>query len=149
MQAVVFSGIQASGKSTFFKDRFADTHIRLNLDMLRTRHREAVLLRACLEARQAFVVDNTNLLAAERAGYIRQARGAGFSVVGYRFQVALTLALTRNEARVCRRPVPPHVLRGAARRWEPPAWAEGFEALFDVWACEGDFRVQEVVRAQP
>ncbi|MGB4333828.1 MAG: AAA family ATPase [Chromatiaceae bacterium] len=96
MQAVVFSGIQASGKSSFFKEHFADSHVRINLDMLRTRHREAVLLRACLEARQAFVVDNTNLRAAERAGYIRQARGAGFSVVGYRFQVALTQALARN-----------------------------------------------------
>lgn len=147
MQAVVFSGIQASGKSSFFKEHFADSHVRINLDMLRTRHREAVLLRACLEARQAFVVDNTNLRAAERAGYIRQARGAGFSVVGYRFQVALMQALARNEVRACQRPVPPHALRGAARRWEPPTWAEGFDALFDVWARDGDFRVQEVTRA--
>ena len=147
MQAIVFSGIQASGKSSFFKERFVDSHVRINLDMLRTRHREAVLLHACLEARQAFVVDNTNLLAAERAGYIRQARGAGFSVVGYRFQVALVQALARNEVRACRTPVPSHALRGAARRWEPPTWAEGFDALFDVWARDGDFRVQEVPRA--
>ena len=147
MQSVVFSGIQASGKSTFFKERFADTHVRIILVMLRTRHREALLLGACIEARQPFVVDNTNLLAAERAAYIRQARAAGFSVVGYRFQVALVQALARNAARVRSRPVPPQALRGAARRWEPPAWEEGFDALFDVRARDGDFDVMEVARA--
>lgn len=147
MEMILFSGIQAAGKSTFFKERFADTHVRINLDMLRTRHREALLLGACIEARQPFVVDNTNLLAAERAGYIRQARVAGFSVVGYRFQAALTDALVRNAARARARPIPPRALHSAARRWEPPAWIEGFDALFDVWARNGDFDVAEVARA--
>ncbi|HWE94100.1 MAG TPA: hypothetical protein VG269_09070 [Tepidisphaeraceae bacterium] len=39
MEAVIFCGVQGSGKSTFFRERFFDTHLRLNLDMLRTRHR--------------------------------------------------------------------------------------------------------------
>ena len=56
MEAVIFVGIQASGKSTFYKERFFDTHVRLNLDMLRTRHREKLLLRACLEGKQPFVL---------------------------------------------------------------------------------------------
>jgi predicted kinase len=34
MQAIIFIGIHASGKSTCFQERFANTHIRLNLDML-------------------------------------------------------------------------------------------------------------------
>ena len=50
-------GIQAVGKSTFFNDRFSKTHIRINLDMLRTRHRENAILKACFEASQSFVVD--------------------------------------------------------------------------------------------
>ncbi|WP_197529108.1 ATP-binding protein [Aeoliella mucimassa] len=41
MEVVVFIGLQASGKSTFYKQRFVDTHMRLNLDMLRTRYRDA------------------------------------------------------------------------------------------------------------
>ncbi len=57
MQAIIFIGIQASGKSSFYKEQFFKTHIRINLDMLRTRHREDILLRACLEAKQPFVVD--------------------------------------------------------------------------------------------
>ena len=54
-------GIQGAGKSTFFKERFFDTHVRINLDMLKTRHREAILLDACIRAKQRFVVDNTNV----------------------------------------------------------------------------------------
>lgn len=30
MEMVLFSGIQAAGKSTFFKERFVDTHLRIN-----------------------------------------------------------------------------------------------------------------------
>ena len=61
MQAVIFIGIQATGKSTFFKERFFDTHIRIDLDMLKTRHREGIFLKACLQSGQKSVVDNTNL----------------------------------------------------------------------------------------
>ena len=39
MQAVIFIGIQGSGKTTFYRDRFFNTHFRINLDMLKTRHR--------------------------------------------------------------------------------------------------------------
>jgi predicted kinase len=31
MQAVIFIGIQATGKSTFFKEMFFTTHIRINI----------------------------------------------------------------------------------------------------------------------
>lgn len=49
MQLVLFIGIQATGKSTFYRQRFYDSHIRLSLDMLRTRHRESLLLRPALK----------------------------------------------------------------------------------------------------
>ena len=74
MQAIIFIGIQASGKSTFFQQRFFHSHLRLNLDMLKMRHREQVLLRACLEAKQPFVVDNTNATRADWAKDIRAAK---------------------------------------------------------------------------
>jgi len=47
MEAVLLIGIQASGKTTFYRERFFDTHIRISLDMLRTRERERVLMNAC------------------------------------------------------------------------------------------------------
>jgi predicted kinase len=72
VEAVVFIGVQASGKSSFYRERFFDTHLRINLDMLKTRHRERMLLRACIEAGQSFVVDNTNPSVEERARYIQR-----------------------------------------------------------------------------
>jgi predicted kinase len=51
MEAILFIGIPASGKSTFYKERFFTTHIRVNLDMLKTRKREALILQACLVAK--------------------------------------------------------------------------------------------------
>lgn len=41
MEAVILCGIQASGKSAFYSERFFHTHVRINLDMLRTRRRES------------------------------------------------------------------------------------------------------------
>ncbi|TCJ11703.1 ATP-binding protein [Parasulfuritortus cantonensis] len=142
MEAVLFSGIQAAGKSSFFTARFADSHVRLNLDMLRTRHRERLLLAACLAARQAFVVDNTNLTAADRRRYIEAARAAGFRIVGYRFRIELAHAIARNAGRA--RPVPEVALRAARSRWQVPAYAEGFDALYDVRAEDGRFVVVPV-----
>lgn len=40
MQLIIFIGVQASGKSTFYQQQFYSTHLRLNLDMLKIRHRE-------------------------------------------------------------------------------------------------------------
>src|SRR4051794_23667880 len=73
MEAVLFVGLQASGKSTFYRERFFTTHLRINLDMLRTRHREKRLLEVCLETQLRFVVDNTNPTRADRRRYIEPA----------------------------------------------------------------------------
>jgi predicted kinase len=131
-EAVVFCGAQASGKSSFYAARFSDTHVRINLDMLRTRHRERLLLGACLEGGQPFVVDNTNLTPEERARYLGPARALGFRVVGYYFASRLSDCLARNAARppACR--VPDAAVRGALGRLRLPAPSEGFDELYYV-----------------
>ncbi|HEV8045349.1 MAG TPA: hypothetical protein VGP38_09225 [Rubrobacter sp.] len=45
MEAVIFAGIQAAGKASFYRERFVDTHLRMNLDMLEIRHRDEILVR--------------------------------------------------------------------------------------------------------
>jgi predicted kinase len=132
MEAVIFIGIQAAGKSTFYKQNLSDTHLRLNRDMLKTKHREAVLLRACLEARQPFVVDNTNITRESRAPYIAAARSAGFRVVGYYFQTSVSDALRRNAARIGKQLVPAKGILGTHARLQPPQPDEGFDSLFVV-----------------
>lgn len=146
MQMILFSGPQAAGKSTLFKARFVDSHLRINLDMLRTRHREGVLIDACLSAKQPFVVENTNLTIADRAGYIDKAKAARFQVVGYRFHVPLAVALARNALRP--QPIPEKAIRAAFRNWQLPDWPEGFDALFDVTSEQGEFTIKEVAHAE-
>ena len=50
MEAILFIGIQAVGKSTFYKERFFATHVRIRLDMFKTRQREQLILQACIAA---------------------------------------------------------------------------------------------------
>ena len=60
MEAIIFVGLQGSGKTSFYKDRFFATHVRISLDLLKTRHREDRILEVCLGTDQRFVIDNTN-----------------------------------------------------------------------------------------
>ena len=76
-------GIQASGKSTFYHDRFSNTHLRINLDMLKTRHREKRLIETCLEISQRFVIDNTNPTVTDRERYIILLKNQGWKIIGY------------------------------------------------------------------
>jgi hypothetical protein len=59
MEAIIFCGIQASGKTSFYKEHFFKTHIRISLDLLNTRRKENIFLQTCFETQQRFVVDNT------------------------------------------------------------------------------------------
>lgn len=132
MQLVVFCGIQATGKSTFYQQRFFHSHVRLSLDLLRTRHREQRLLQVCLETQMRCVVDNTNPTRAERATYIVPARAAGFEIVGYFFQSITAEALVRNLQRPAARQIPDKGIRATRNRLELPTRAEGFDQLHFV-----------------
>ncbi len=132
MEAVVFIGIPGSGKSTFYRERFIDTHIRINLDMLKTRNRERILIEACIMAKQSFVVDNTNITSAERARYIPLARQAGFRVAGYYFQSDLKAALQRNQQRRGKALITTKGVIARYHQLELPDYSEGFDQLYYV-----------------
>jgi predicted kinase len=142
MEAVILVGIQGSGKSTFYQRRFFQSHVRISLDLLKTRYREQVFLSACLLAKQPFVVDNTNVLAAERARYIAPAREAGFRVVGYFFEPDVRAAIARNQQRSGRAVVPVKGILGTRKRLQMPRPEEGFDHLYRVTIdSEGEFVV--------
>jgi predicted kinase len=145
MEAVLFIGIPASGKSTFYKERFFASHVRINLDMLKTRKREALMLQACLAAKQPFVIDNTNVLKSERAPYIERARVAGFQVVGCYFQARLQEALERNRQRSGKANIPEKGLIARYNQLQIPRMDEGFNQLFYVQIDPqaGEFLVKE------
>ena len=129
MEAVLLIGIQASGKTTFYEQRFVSTHVRISLDVLKTRARERALLDACLAEGKSFVVDNTNVTIERRAEYIARARAAGFQVIGYFFRTSVGDALRRNRQRSGKAVVPAGGIFGTQKRLQPPPREEGFDAL--------------------
>lgn len=139
---MLFIGVQGSGKSTFYRERFFGTHVRINLDMLRTRQREQILLAACIQAKQSFVVDNTNALESDRARYIPLARAAAFRVIAYFFETTLADAMRKNNQRSGKQKVPALAVAATFRKLQPPRWKEGFDEIYTVkLSSENIFRV--------
>lgn len=142
MECVIFIGIQASGKTTFYQQNFFKTHMRINLDMLKTRHREDLFLTASLTAVQPFVVDNTNPTPADRRKYIELANKHKFKVVGYYFEPEIELSLARNEKRLGKEKVPEIGIKSTMGKLQKPSYAEGFDELFEVRTSEEKFVVE-------
>lgn len=144
MEAALLIGLQASGKSSFCRMRLFDSHVRINLDMLRTRHRETVLIAACHEAKQSYVVDNTNPTREERVGYIQAAQSAGYRVVGYYFASKVKDCKARNSQRPEGEAVPLKGLLGTYGKLQLPNRDEGFDELHYVSInADGGFSVSE------
>lgn len=144
MEAVIFIGIQGTGKSSFYQEQFFRTHVRINSDMLKTRNRLRVLFNACLEAGQSFVLDNTNVSKAVRGEFITLSKAAGFRVVGYYFRSDIASALARNSEREGSARIPDLGVLGTYKQLEIPEHAEGFDALYYVRIDPaGKFQVEE------
>ena len=146
MEGIIFVGIQASGKSTFYHDRFSNTHLRINLDMLKTRHREKRLIETCLEISQRFVVDNTNPTVTDRERYIRLLKNQAWKIIGYYFKPNVSDSIERNQKRQLSQQVPIKGIRGTYSRLIVPSYEEGFDQLYWVEAQpEKKFIVHKLV----
>jgi predicted kinase len=138
---VVLAGLQGSGKSTFYRARFASTHAHVSKDLFpsapdpRRRQRELVLA-AAREGRSA-VVDDTNVRRADREPLVALAREAGMRAVCYWFPPDVAGSLARNARREGRARVPDVAIHATRARLEPPSAAEGWDELWLVQADEG------------
>lgn len=130
MEAVIFIGLQAAGKSSFYREKFSDTHIRINLDMLKTRHRESILFNACLEAKQPLVIDNTNPTVEERKRYILPAKEKGFKIIGYYFKSNVEECKHRNSQRI--KKIPLVGIFATKKKLQLPSHNECFDRLYYV-----------------
>jgi predicted kinase len=138
VELVVFSGIPASGKTTFYRERFLATHVRVSLDLLKTRQREDILLFACFAAQQPVVVDNTNTLTAQRKRYVQLAKAAGFRSVLYFFDVSTRTAVGRNSGREGKAKVANVAIFGSQKKLQRPTREEGFDEMYRVTTDDKD-----------
>jgi predicted kinase len=137
MQLILFVGIPGCGKSTFYKERFFNTHMRISLDLLNTRNKEKRFMNLAFTLQQRFVVDNTNVSKAERSSYIAQAKGNHYKVVGYYFDSLLSDCLQRNENRRGNEKIEKVGVITKFKQLQLPSLEEGFDELYFV-KIEGD-----------
>lgn len=143
MEIVIFCGIQATGKTTFFKAKFFNTHIRISLDQLNTRNKEQKFIDTCLATQQQYVVDNTNPTKEDRKKYISEAKANKFKVVGFYFQSKINDALNRNSQRIGKENIPEVGIKGTFNKLEIPTLNEGFDELYFVEIENNSFKVEE------
>ncbi len=147
---MILIGLPASGKSTFYRERFAGTHDHVSKDLMRHARgpegRQQRLIQASLAAGRSVVVDNTNPRRADRAAIVETARRHGAEVVGYVFDTEAGDALRRNRAREGRDRVPDVAIFTVRKRLEQPEFSEGFSRLYRVRLHEAErrFDVSEI-----
>jgi predicted kinase len=148
VELVVLVGLQASGKSTFFRERFAGTHEHVSKDLSRhnrdRNRRQEHLIREALSAGRPVVVDNTNPAPEDRERLMRLGREYGAKVVGYHFESSVRECLRRNAGREGKARVPDVAIYATAKRLVPPTSEEGFDELYRVRLTDAGFEVVAV-----
>jgi predicted kinase len=146
MEVAILIGLQASGKTTFYRERLAESHVLVSKDRMKNARskaeRQARDIAAALEAGHNVAVDNTNISRDARAPILKQARSYGARTVGYFFESDLDACLRRNDRRKGAACIPRPGVVATLYRLELPRLSEGFDALWDVRLIPGGFEVK-------
>lgn len=149
MELIILVGLQASGKSTFYRMYFAPAgdYVYVSKDRLRNNRqperRQRQLIEEALAADRSVVVDNTNATVEARAALIQLGRAYGAAIIGYAFESSVGASIRRNREREGRARVPDVAIYATAKRLAPPTYAEGFDRLYRVRITEdGTFLVR-------
>ncbi|WP_126551946.1 ATP-binding protein [Dictyobacter kobayashii] len=141
MDMCIFIGLQASGKSTFFRTHFAATHDYVSKDLLRNNRRPArrqlQLVEESLRAGHSVVIDNTNPTVEDRAELIALGHQYQARVLGYFFELQVKRSLQWNAQRTGKARVPDIGIYSILKKMTPPLYKEGFDKLYQVQAQEG------------
>lgn len=136
LQLVVFVGIQGSGKSEFYKDRFIKSHYLVSKDLMGRRKKKEVRqqrwVREALAGGRSVVVDNTNPDVESRQDLIKLAREYGACTLAYVFMTPVEQCLRRNEAREPPWRVPLVGVYATLKRLKAPSYQEGFDEIYEV-----------------
>jgi len=153
MEVILFIGLQATGKSSFYREHFKKTHELVSKDQFPSARRPQVrqmrMLKEALGAGRSVVVDNTNATREDRAVLIEAAKGHGAMVTGYYFESKVEESLRRNQAREGRSRVPEVAIYSTIKVLARPALKEGFDRLFHVrLAAESGFAVTDWIEEE-
>jgi predicted kinase len=135
MEVVIFIGLQATGKSTFYRQYFATTHELISKDLMSRRGKENRQVQAidiALAANKSIVIDNTNPRAIDRTNIINQSRNYQVKIIGYYFASKVSESLERNSKRTGKALVPDVGIFSTAKLLVKPEYTEGFDELFYV-----------------
>ncbi len=144
--AIIFIGIQASGKTTFYEKHYS-CYEHINLDTLHTRNKERIALETCIAEKRSFVVDNTNPTKEDRRRYVIPAKAAGYKIIGFFFQSIVSESVKRNEKRGGT--VPDKAIACTSNKLELPDDEEGFDELYFVSIDGEGFRVERFSVRRP
>ena len=142
-EIIIFIGIPASGKSTFYEQNFTATHTHISLDILKTRFQEDKMLIEAVNSGKSCVIDNTNVSISERKKYIDIAKEHGYKIIGYYFRSVVDECRIRNGQRQGRKQVPEIALRNKSAHLERPSKQEGFDELYYVKIQNNNFEISQ------
>jgi predicted kinase len=148
LEVAVLVGLQASGKSAFYRQRLSADHELVSKDLFprgarRKQDRQMRLVAEALEAGRSVAVDNTNPSPEEWAPLIEAGHAHGAKVTAYWFPPDLAGSLARNAAREGRDRVPDTGIHATVRRLRRPSRADGFDAVREVrFDDRGGFEVR-------
>jgi predicted kinase len=132
-ELIIFVGLQASGKSTYYHNHFAATHMHVSKDLMpnaRNRdEKQRELIEAALVQGRSVVVDNTNPTPAVRAPLIEVGRRHGARVLAYYFETTVKDSVARNRLREGKARVPDVAIFVTAKKMVPPGFNEGFDEV--------------------
>lgn len=133
LELIIFVGIPAAGKSTYYRQHLAETHVHVSKDLMpNTRDRDVkqtALITQALAAGRSVAVDNTNPTPAVRAPLIALGKQHGARVIACYFETTVKTAVTRNRGREGKARVPDVAIFTTAKKMVPPTFAEGFDEV--------------------
>jgi predicted kinase len=136
MDMLILIGLQASGKSTFYRTHFLATHAYVSKDLLRNNkhpaRRQQLLIEEALQSGRSVVIDNTNPTREDRASLIALGHLYNAEVIGYYFETQVKRSIERNNLRAGKERVPPVAIFATLKKLVAPAYEEGFDQLYYV-----------------
>ena len=134
MEMILFVGLPGSGKSTFYKNYYFNTHLRISNDLLKTKNRTQKLLDFCRETNMSFVIDNTCTTKDVRKRYLDYCKSirAPIKKVCIFFDTSIETCIERNNCRVGKECIPKKAIMMKAKELERPSLEEGFDELIVI-----------------